>query len=303
MQLVSPPSGAPLLSAMGDIDGFKHDDLDASPSAGRFSPNVGTTLAIAFAESAPTKLVKAFNAAPYGGYSTNGGASWTAFGASPPGTSGGGTRSIAVSANGNTTVWAPAGGALSYSTNNGGGWTASSGGVPAGLSPVADRVDANKFYVADGVAGRVYVSTNGGMSFTMAASGLPTVPDYSREDSELATVPGQANHVWLTTGTGGLHQSTNSGATFTKLASVTVAYKVGFGKAASGQSYPAIYLWGTIGGVFGIFRSDNQGGSWTRINDDQHQFGWLHSLIGDPRVYGRVYLGTEGRGVQYGQPG
>jgi hypothetical protein len=51
-----------------------------------------------------------------------------------------------------------------------------------------------------------------------------------------------------------------------------------------------------------IFRSDNQGQDWTRINDDQHQFGWIHSLIGDPRVFGRVYVGTEGRGVQYGQP-
>jgi photosystem II stability/assembly factor-like uncharacterized protein len=302
MQLVSPPTGAPLLSAMGDIDGFKHDDLDVSPAAGRFSPNVGTTLAIAFAEAAPTKLVKAFNAAPYGGTSTNGGASWTAFASAPAGTTGGGTRSIAVSADGTKIVWAPVGGALSHSTNNGGSWTASSGGVPAGVSPVADRVDPNRFFVADGVAGRVYVSADGGKSFAMTASGLPTVPDYSRADAELATVPGQANHAWLTTGAGGLHQSTNGGTSFAKVAGVTAAYKVGFGKAAAGQTYPAIYIWGTVGGAFGIFRSDNQGQSWTRINDDQHQFGWIHSLIGDPRVFGRVYVGTEGRGVQYGQP-
>jgi hypothetical protein len=40
-----------------------------------------------------------------------------------------------------------------------------------------------------------------------------------------------------------------------------------------------------------------------RINDDQHQFGlsgWIHCLCGDPRIYGRVYFGTEGRGVIYG---
>jgi hypothetical protein len=39
-----------------------------------------------------------------------------------------------------------------------------------------------------------------------------------------------------------------------------------------------------------------------RINDDQHQFGAPNRpiIIGDPRIYGRVYLTTGGRGVIYG---
>jgi len=37
--------------------------------------------------------------------------------------------------------------------------------------------------------------------------------------------------------------------------------------------------------------------SWVRINDDQHQWGAVSPVIGDPRVFGRVYIGTNGRGI------
>jgi cellulase/cellobiase CelA1 len=49
-----------------------------------------------------------------------------------------------------------------------------------------------------------------------------------------------------------------------------------------------------------VFRSDDGGASWVRINDDAHQYGNIGAAItGDPRVYGRVYLATNGRGVLY----
>jgi photosystem II stability/assembly factor-like uncharacterized protein len=57
---------------------------------------------------------------------------------------------------------------------------------------------------------------------------------------------------------------------------------------------------GTVTGIYGIFRSDDAGITWTRINDDAHQFGSLDVIAGDPRIYGRVYLGTSGRGILYG---
>ena len=80
------------------------------------------------------------------------------------------------------------------------------------------------------------------------------------------------------------------------------ARKIGFGKAAPGEDYPAIYLVGAVDGVYGFFRSDDEAASWVRINDDEHQFGTVYCITGDPRLYGRVYVGTGGRGTVYGDP-
>jgi CRP-like cAMP-binding protein len=51
-----------------------------------------------------------------------------------------------------------------------------------------------------------------------------------------------------------------------------------------------------------LFRSDDVGESWVAISDADHMFGQINVLSGDPRVYGRVYLGTGGRGIIYGDP-
>ena len=43
--------------------------------------------------------------------------------------------------------------------------------------------------------------------------------------------------------------------------------------------------------------------TWLRINDDKHQFGYLGTIVtGDPDVFGRVYIASNGRGVIYGTP-
>jgi hypothetical protein len=57
----------------------------------------------------------------------------------------------------------------------------------------------------------------------------------------------------------------------------------------------------------GIFATENltqadQGATFARINDDHHQFAGATHIAGDPRVAGRVYVGTGGRGIFYGTP-
>jgi photosystem II stability/assembly factor-like uncharacterized protein len=64
----------------------------------------------------------------------------------------------------------------------------------------------------------------------------------------------------------------------------------------------ALYTIAKMDGQRGIFRSDNGGKSWVRVNDDQHQYGRPSNIIGDPRIYGRVYFATNGRGIIYGDP-
>jgi photosystem II stability/assembly factor-like uncharacterized protein len=100
----------------------------------------------------------------------------------------------------------------------------------------------------------------------------------------------------------GLYHSTDSGATFVRLGGVQEIHAFGFGKAAPGAGYPALYLIGVVDGVRGIFRSDDTARAWVRINDDQHQWGLLLQITGDPKQYGRVYVGSHGRGTMYGDP-
>jgi hypothetical protein len=139
----------------------------------------------------------------------------------------------------------------------------------------------------------MYVSTDGGATFVPAAVSLSGRP---------RPVFGIEGDVWVPTGSGLFH-SQDSAATFVPVPQVNGTGAVGFGMPAPGQTYPAVYLAGSVAGVWGTYRSDDIGATWQRIDDPQHQFGWINCLTGDPRLYGRVYLGTGGRGILYGDLG
>ncbi|WP_326781752.1 cellulose binding domain-containing protein [Streptomyces longwoodensis] len=295
--LASPPSGAPLLSALGDVGGFRHTDLTKVPAMMYTSPNFTTTTSLDYAEKDPNTVVRVGDqdSGPHVAFSTDNGANWFA-GTDPSGVSGGGT--VAAAADGSRFVWSPQGTGVQYTTGFGSSWSASSG-IPAGAVVESDRVDPKTFYGFK--SGKFYVSSDGGATFTAsAATGLP-----SGDSVRFKALPGTKGDVWLAGGASdgayGLWHSTDSGATFTKLSGVEQADTIGFGKAATGASYQTLYTSAKIGGVRGIFRSTDKGASWTRINDDAHQWGWTGGAItGDPRVYGRVYVATNGRGIVYG---
>ncbi|WP_427165545.1 cellulose binding domain-containing protein [Streptomyces sp. C1-1] len=295
--LASPPSGAPLLSALGDIGGFRHTDLAKVPSMMFTSPTFTTTTSLDFAETNPNTVVRVgdLDSGPHIAFSTDNGANWFA-GTDPSGVSGGGT--VAAAADGSRFVWSPAGTGVRYTTGFGSSWQASSG-IPSGALVESDRVDPKTFYGFK--SGKFYVSSDGGATFTAsAASGLP-----GGDSVRFKALPGTKGDVWLAGGASdgayGLWHSTDGGAGFTKLSNVEQADTIGFGKAATGASYQTLYTSAKIGGVRGIFRSTDKGATWTRINDYAHQWGWTGAAItGDPRVYGRVYVSTNGRGVVYG---
>jgi xyloglucan-specific exo-beta-1,4-glucanase len=290
LDLVSPPSGAPLVSALGDIGGFHHAALDTVPANFHDQPSLGSNTSLDFAELNPLVFARVGNAdaAPHIGISGDGGKNWYQ-GQEPGGVTGGGT--IAVGADANAMVWSPAGAGVHHSTTRGSSWTASTG-LPAGAVVESDRVNPKTFYGY--AAGKFYTSKDGGATFAASAATLPGTGRL-----HFKAVPGAEGHVWFAGGTG-LLRSTDAGATFTPVANVTSGINVAFGKAAPGANHAAVFLVGTVDGVAGVFRSDDTGGSWVRINDDAHQYGNMgDALAGDPRIHGRVYLGTNGRGILY----
>ena len=290
--LVSPAAGPPLVSVIGDFDGFRHDNLDASPALGRHSPPKGTTHALDGAGTAPAVLAKMHGAT--GAISRDGGTTWTEFPAAPP-TASTGRGELAVSADGARVLWCPKASVAYVSANDGATWTPCAGSPAGDLWPAADRMNPLRFTVFDPVTRTAHVSTDGGATFSPADSNLPSGSD------RIEAVPGQADHLWLTAWGGGLWRSSDGGADFVQVTSVERGYRVGFGRSSDGTGYPAVFLWGRIGGIDGLFRSDNTGASWQRINDSLHQFGYINDLTGDPRAHGRVYLGTSGRGVIVGE--
>jgi photosystem II stability/assembly factor-like uncharacterized protein len=261
------------------------------PAAASSGPRFTNTTGIDFAQAKPNIVVRVgYSSEQRGAYSTDGGATWTPFAGAPVSAAGGGT--VAISADGGTVVWTASGQVPYVSIDRGKNWTASSG-LPVGTAVVADRSTAGVFYALSG--GTLFASTDGGRSFTARAKGLA--------GERLKAVPGIAGDLWIAD-VGGLSHSTDGGASFSRLGSVQGAIAVGFGKAAPGARYHALYLIGTVNGVTGIFRSTDGGTAWVRINDDQHQYGGGTGVItGDPDVYGRVYMGSNAaRGVLYGEP-
>ncbi|BCU79547.1 hypothetical protein [Luteolibacter sp. LG18] len=290
--LVSPASGPPLISVIGDFDGFRHDDLDASPISGRHSPSHGTSYSLDGAGMAPGVLARLHESS--GSVSRDGARTWKAFPSAPPGSNNG---QIAVSADGAVLLLCPKEGVPYRSSDDGATWKPAAG-CPAGkYRPAADRMNRLRLSVFDSVTRRVYRSDDGAATFTPAGGELP------EGGQRLESVPGRAGHLWYAAGGNGLWRSADGGAKFHRAEVVEQAYQVGFGRPASTNAYPAAYLWGRIGGIDGIFRSEDGGTSWLRINDDRHQFGAIHAITGDPRVFGRVYLGTSGRGVIVGELG
>lgn len=298
-------TGSVLLSALGDLGGCRHTQISAVPSKIFTQPTFTTTTSIDFAETNPKQVVRVGtldtgaypNDKPIG-VSNDAGATWSNAGV-PSAASNAAGGTVAMGADAEFIVWAPdvAGVSVFYSQYSPYNWTASSG-IPSQAIVKSDRVNKSKFYGYK--AGTFYVSTDGGATFAAsAATGLP------KDNVKFKAVAGVEGDIWLAGGSTsdvyGLWHSTDSGASFQKLANVQQADVVGFGKAPEGKTYPAIYANAKIDGVRGIFRSDDAGATFVRINDGQHQYGAANSAItGDPNLYGRIYLGTNGRGIIYG---
>jgi photosystem II stability/assembly factor-like uncharacterized protein len=312
LDLLSPPKGAPLITAVGDYGGAVQWDLDKpSPEGSPDNPLFGNTNGLACAENKPEIIVRVGRASGHRrggniGYSLDGGKSWQMPAATPQPASALGQ--IAVSSDGATWVWTPDRSPVFFTNDRGTTWTQSQG-VPANTRVIADRVNPRKFYGLALFDGKLFMSDDGATTFKEQPIALPDgLPqrggnrgDNRGGQDRIYATPGKEGDLWLAA-FNGLYHSTDTGKTFVRLGGVTEIHAFGFGKAAPGADYSALYLIGIVDGLRGIFRSDNTARGWVRINDDQHQWGLLLHITGDPKQYGRVYVGSHGRGTFYGDP-
>jgi hypothetical protein len=173
--------------------------------------------------------------------------------------------------------------------------------LPVGSKVLSDG-GQNLFYAWQPGTTNLYVGNNAGSWYQAAA--LPAQP------TQVVTVPGRGGEVWMVAPSG-MYKSTNSGSSWNAPITITNYFgfsftpsSIGFGKAATGASYPTIFAGGQFNdGTTGIMRSTDGGVNWTKINDGNHQWSGISQVVGDMRTFGTVYLnaaGGMGRGIIYG---
>ena len=318
--LVSPPRGSLLLSGVADVDGFNHSKgLDTYPSTqlgGSISPRFQDTYSLAYSESNSARMVRVggnrWNNTYTGATSTDGGQTWKKFSSFPQKTI---PLRVAMSATNPNSFVAINSEAQPIRTTNGGSSWSKVSGLPNGpkgpwywSQPLAaDKVNGNTFYYYS--SGKVYRSDNGGASFSIVNSSLP-----SEGWSMLKTVPGKSGEVWLSLNWNGLYRSTDGGVKFTKITGVERAYLFAIGLPQTKSTIPALYLYGKITGLgnsaalatpgaSGIFRSLDNGKTWTSIGDRTKPIGDEPNVMeASSQQFGLVFIGTNGRGIYYGTP-
>jgi xyloglucan-specific exo-beta-1,4-glucanase len=335
LALTTPPAGAPyrVINASGDVGTWVYTDLAKKPTQGPSDQwSNGNSTDVAWSDPlyiVGIGMLNAGGAAGTGFWSGDGGKTWATFATFAPGGAANTSQAsnIAVTAR-NKAIWAPADSVPSYTTDNGATWTATNlpaltpiGGFPRSYRLAADRKNPNKVYAYDsggawwGTAGKVYVSTDGGRTFTLSQGSVSAnLRANPFTVTSLAVNPNVEGDLWLADGNSVYH-SVDSGASWTKLNNFASiwggretwqwpdaqgASVVALGKAKGGASYSAaLYVVGVIGGVWGVHRSDDAGATWTRFNDDAHQYGGFSLMAADQNVYGRVYAAGGCRGMYY----
>lgn len=183
---------------------------------------------------------------------------------------------------------------------------------------VADSSTIGRFYFmlqADDANFRgVYVTDDGGDTWTQASKGLPGAQDNGSWTYNAHIESPVTNHLWMgagtqgtvgTPGSGQLFRSTDGGATFTPLPDVNEPAKFGFGAPAHAGGYPVLFMEGYVKGQPGVWMSpdaDQANPTWISIGAAPNGVYVAPSFIaGDPDVPGRVWVATGCAGVQFGE--
>lgn len=282
-------TGAPLAVTIGDYDGCLYADVTKYYK--RFTPSMGSTSAIAIA----ARNVKVMLRGAGDLYlSQNGGTSWVK--KTKP-VDDKGISSCAVSAEGTILIVRPSNNKPYYSLDKGTTWKVLAA-APSGTNIFADPVNDHVFYGMNGSTFYMHIYDPMSDTFTTKTRAVTGVT------GRMCVVDGRTGDVWLPRGSSGVTHLTgcDTGTPTVKNITMSSCTCIGAGKAKEADGYPSLYIWGrkTATQRLGLYRSDDMGVSWERINDDQHQFGGpgnAQIVSGDMNEYGHVYMSTVGRGV------
>lgn len=297
ISLLKPKSG-PLLAGLGDIGCFRAEHIEVGVEASSFAGlDLSNCDSVAAATADPQLMVavgRTWGKPHHGGFSLDGGLQWTPFAVEPNDASGGGK--VAISADGNAIFWTTHSGSF-VTFDRGRSWSAVT--LKAGLELVPDPVSPTDALLLDAKTGDLNSVQWTAPSDTQTPDLKVTKQLQVSPSLHLGLNTSAADGSWLY-GESGLFQIDPATHEVRKLPVIQAVYALGFGKGTGLTS--TMFVAGKIAGEKNLYRSTDQGQHWTRLTDDQHGFGWITAVAGDPEVFGKVYLGTNGLGVVVGEP-
>ncbi|HHP7231493.1 MAG TPA: WD40/YVTN/BNR-like repeat-containing protein [Xenococcaceae cyanobacterium] len=320
LTLLAPPEGAVLLSGIADQEGFYHQDLTRYPQQRLgYQPETGRlnlkflgqdyldhyfqdTYQITYCVTQPQHLVrvggKRWLESYQGATSQDGGWTWQLWDNFPASTM---PLRVAMSAKDPNHLVVVNSEAQPLVSQDGGiSWQLVLG-LPDGIKGpwnwnqplAADGAKGDRFYYYD--QGQFYRSDNAALSFDPIGAKLPISDKYI-----LQTIPEKSGEIWLSLDQQGLYHSTDGGASFTKIATVTTAHLLSIGKSLEGDRAYSPYIYGTLAdGTSGLFTLLNAGQTWQQISQGENSPRALLAIEASKQQAGLVFAATDGRGIYY----
>lgn len=307
LTLISPPSGPLLYSGVADVSGFIHENTDKY-TAKKIYP-LKECFNISVCETKPSHIAL-LGAKSWGGdqttlvTSSDFGKTWT----QRPLPEGETLGRIAVSSlNPDYLVYVAGSGKVYYSHNSGESWAASQN-APEKVIELINIWNRDKVLTPDLADGSFYIYKEGilyaskdGSSWT--AQNKNPISNMSGRFKNIGSALGRSGEIWVCLDSDGLWKSFDAGTTFNRVPEFDRARLICWGAPAPGSSIPTAYCYGIVKEKWGMYRSIDMGVIWIRINDDKQQFpAGVMDIDGDKNIFGRIYVGSGGYGICYGEP-